>query len=90
MKKITLAMAIGLATASAVAAPAFAQVRMNNRTQTNSNPTMVRIPPSSIPGSGLSQSTTSSTKSMYPNPIKQDYSPNDIDPTARNPDLRKH
>lgn len=73
----------------ALAGPACAQMRFNP-TQTDTNSAMVRIPPSSLPGAGLSGPATSSTKSTYPKPIRREYDPNFIDPTARNRNLRKY
>ncbi|HML30297.1 MAG TPA: hypothetical protein PKE16_15970 [Hyphomicrobium sp.] len=75
--------------AQACAAPVYAQATFNP-TQTDSNSAMVRIPRSSLPGAGLDGSATSSARSTYPTPIKRDYNPNFVDPTDRNPYLRKH
>ena len=84
MKKAVLCLVATLA----FAAPASAQVRFNSM-RSNSNPAMVRVPPSSLPGAGLSGSATSSLKSAYPKPIKREYDPNFFDPTDRNAKLRK-
>lgn len=70
------------------ASPAYAQIRLNS-SPSASNPTMVRIPPSSRLGAGMSGTSASPNKSMYPSPIKEDYNPTSIDPTARNPNLRQ-
>jgi hypothetical protein len=68
--------------------PAYAQIRLNSPGR-DPNPTMVRTPPSSLPGAGLSGPGTSSTTSTYPAPIRHDYNPTFFDPTDRNSNLRQ-
>jgi hypothetical protein len=71
-----------------LALPASAQVRRYYSTAPR-NPVIVRTPPSSSMGAaGVSAPTTSSSKSMYPTPIKKFYDPLTRDPTDRNPNLR--
>lgn len=70
------------------ASSADAQTRLNVR-QAPSNPTMVRIPPSSQLGTAAPQTGSSPTKSLYPAPIRQDFDPTFLDPTTKNPNLRK-
>ncbi|MBY0561946.1 hypothetical protein [Hyphomicrobium sp.] len=84
MKTILATAALALFAAS----PAFAQTRLRTPTP-NSNAPMIRIPPSSLPGTGVSELNTSSPEATYPKPIKQDYDPLFNDPTQRNPSLRK-
>jgi hypothetical protein len=86
MKKAILVAAAALLLAS----PAYAQFRLNaSSARSASNPTMIKIPPSSRLGMGLSGASASPNKSMYPSPIRQEYNPVAIDPTARNPNLRQ-
>ncbi|HVZ05311.1 hypothetical protein [Hyphomicrobium sp.] len=71
------------------ACPASAQMRRYSTAPRN--PQIIRTPPSSAMGAaGISAPTTSSTKSMYPAPIKKYYDPLNRDPTIRNPNLRKY
>jgi hypothetical protein len=83
MTKIILVISAALISAS----PASAQ-SLFRPTPSKSNPTMIRTPPSSLPGAGLSPDTSSPT-SMYPKPAKSYYDPNFRDPTQRNYDLRR-
>jgi hypothetical protein len=83
MKKAILLISAALISAS----PASAQSLFRPSTS-NSNPTMIRTPPSSLPGAGLSPDTSSPT-STYPKPAKSYYDPTFRDPTQRNPDLRQ-
>jgi hypothetical protein len=84
MRKILATAALAVIAAS----PAFAQTRLRTPTP-NSNAPMIRIPPSSLPGTGVSEQNTSSPDATYPKQIKQDYDPMFNDPTQRNPNLRK-
>lgn len=73
----------------AFAAPAMAQARLNAG-QMNTPSALVRIPPSSMPGAGMyGVAPQPSTKSMYPAPIRQNFDPTFVDPTAKNPYLRQ-
>jgi hypothetical protein len=71
------------------AGPACAQTRLYPG-QTNTPSALVRIPQSSLPGAGTSGiAPTPSTQTMYPAPIKRNYDPTFVDPTAKNPALRQ-
>lgn len=83
MKKILILVSLAVIAAS----PAHAQTRLRSST-TKSNEPMVRIPPSSLPGTGVSEQNTSSPDATYPKQIKQYYDPLFNDPTQRNPNLR--
>jgi hypothetical protein len=84
MKKLILIISAALISAS----PALAQSSLFRPSTSKSNPTMVRTPPSSLPGAGLS-SYSSSPTSSYPKPAKSYYDPTFRDPTQRNSSLRK-
>lgn len=83
MEKILALVSLAMFAAS----PAFAQTRLRTPTP-NSNAPMIRIPPSSLPGTGVSEQNTTSREATYPKPIKQYYDPLFNDPTQRNPNLR--
>ncbi len=84
MKKAILIISAAVISAS----PASAQSSLFRPSTSKSNPTMVRTPPSSLPGAGLSQDTSSPT-SIYPKPAKSYYDPTFRDPTQRNSSLRQ-
>ncbi len=84
MKKTILFISVALGCAS----PAHAQIRQNSNARSDPNPTMVRTPPSILPGAGLSPDA-SSPSLTYPAPIKRPYDPSFVDPTSRNPYLRQ-
>lgn len=84
MKKILMLISVAVITAS----PAYAQTRLRSSSTRNSNSPMIRIPPSTLPGTGVSEQNTSSPTPMYPKQIKQYYDPTFDDPTQRNPNLR--
>ncbi len=79
---------LAIAATLALASPAYAQLRLNT-SPAPSNPPMVRVPPSSQLGVGMSATGSSPTKSTYPSLIKQNFDPTFADPTMRNPNLRR-
>jgi hypothetical protein len=79
---------LSVSTVLVFVSPAYAQTT-TRRPVAPPNPVIVRTPPSSQIGAGLSAPSTSSITPTYPAPIKNHYDPLRPDPTMRNPNLRR-